>query len=484
MPKSLYFDIPFALDGSVTAVPDDTQTNGSVSYTQGWGILYSTAVSSGGLNYPRAQNNQILFDITSAIQAIQQNGCAAFITSVMNNGSAYSYNKGAAVLFDPGGGEQVYISLVANNVTDPTNTSEWAPIGEQSSFFVGGTSTGSANVQAVATTGANFALTNGNLLTVIAGFTNTSSMTLAVDAVSATVVQKITSTGMVALGAGDFVAGGRYLISVNGSVLQLLNPSAARIPFTQASTFYVSLSGNDTTGTGAVGAPWLTVTHAMTVIVNQYDQKGLQATIQLQDTGSLTTYTTGFSGVPSATGPILIQGNTGIPTRVLVNVTSNNAFSFTGGTAYPINLAYMEIHTITSGYGVTTVFGRVGLSNITFGPCAQGYHSASGPGGYIEYDGPITWAGNTSIASQTYQQGQFNGLSATVTTSGTPVWGTAGVLATGCANQYWGGVTFAGSGATGVRYQSNDGAAVQTNGGGANFLPGSSPGTTSQGFYS
>jgi hypothetical protein len=101
------------------------------------------------------------------------------------------------------------------------------------------------------------------------------------------------------------------------------------------------------------------------------------------------------------------------------------------------------------------------------------------------FDGsPPRRIGATLTPVTTYQQGQFNGLGQTVTLSGNPVFGNSCVLATGASCQFWGGIIFAGTGATGVRYQSNDAAIVQTGGGGANFFPGNASGTISQGFYS
>ena len=65
-------------------------------------VSYSTPVSSGGYNFPRGAHNQILKDITAAIQFLQQNGASNFITSAMNNGSSYPYNLGAVVMYNAG----------------------------------------------------------------------------------------------------------------------------------------------------------------------------------------------------------------------------------------------------------------------------------------------------------------------------------------------------------------------------------------------
>lgn len=120
MVAARFFDIPFALDGDLSAVPDTVQSNGSVSYPQGYGINYSTAVASGGLNFPRAQHNQLLFDITNTLQQYQMNGVPLFYAG-MSVAPFTGYPKYARVLQPDG---NVYISLIADN-TDVPPSSNW-----------------------------------------------------------------------------------------------------------------------------------------------------------------------------------------------------------------------------------------------------------------------------------------------------------------------------------------------------------------------
>src|ERR1700733_2377356 len=119
MPNNGYFDTVFAVSGTTTPIPDSTQSNGTVSYTQGFPVSYSTPVSSGGYNFPRGSFNQLMNDITSAIQLMQQNGCFSFITTAMNGGTPYSYNLGATCVYDAGSGPEVWISTAASNTTTP-----------------------------------------------------------------------------------------------------------------------------------------------------------------------------------------------------------------------------------------------------------------------------------------------------------------------------------------------------------------------------
>lgn len=136
-PINGYFDIPFAENGDLNTIPDPTQPSGTVSYNQGFPIGYSTPVASGGILVPRTAFNQVLFDITSAIQNWQQNTVAPFITTTMNGGTPYSYSKYNMVL----NGGVAYMSL-ANSNTDTPPSSKWMALnfrqrlGADTTFYV------------------------------------------------------------------------------------------------------------------------------------------------------------------------------------------------------------------------------------------------------------------------------------------------------------------------------------------------------------
>ena len=149
MPISGYFDQVFANDGDLNTVPDAAQPSGSVSYNQGFPILYSTPVGSGGLLVPRTAFNQLFYDVTAAIQNWQQNTIAPFITSTMNGGSPYSYSQYNMVLH----GGVAYISLQNSN-TDAPPSGKWAALAlgapilsvKLQTFFSSGTYTPSAGM--------------------------------------------------------------------------------------------------------------------------------------------------------------------------------------------------------------------------------------------------------------------------------------------------------------------------------------------------
>lgn len=250
MPISLYFDTIFADSGDRVAVPDATQPSGAVSYTQGYSITYSTPVDSGGLDFPRAQHNQLLYDITAAIQNIQQNGAPPFITTAMNGGvDPFSYILGAIVAYDGGGGEQVWVSTAANNTTIPGGMgASWTPLQQSNSpLYIGGTSTGSANAQAVDTNQGDFTSAAGNLITFKAGISVSAAATLVIDGATALNLKVQTSTGLRDTISGDIVVGQEYLLSDDGTNLQILNPTPKN-PTVQRVTASGALSVTPPTG--------------------------------------------------------------------------------------------------------------------------------------------------------------------------------------------------------------------------------------------
>ena len=118
-----FFRLPFATTGDKTAVPDAVDSNGNVSYSQGYGFDYQRQKTDpAAKNIERDKMNQIFFDITTAIAEIQAQGVPDYITSALNGGSAYSYGQYAIVKYSGA----VYISLVAANTALPSDATKWA----------------------------------------------------------------------------------------------------------------------------------------------------------------------------------------------------------------------------------------------------------------------------------------------------------------------------------------------------------------------
>lgn len=104
------FVTPFATGGDKSAVPDASQADGSVSYTQGFGPDYQQEQGTpGAKDIPRDKTNQLFNDITAAISEMQRLGFAEYYPELA------PYAQGATV-WRAG---TVYMSVAANNSTVP-----------------------------------------------------------------------------------------------------------------------------------------------------------------------------------------------------------------------------------------------------------------------------------------------------------------------------------------------------------------------------
>ena len=137
MPNSGYFDVVFATSGSRATVPDAIQSDGTVSYTQGYGPDYTLdpATNPSALYIEENKFNQLLYDVTSALQQLQQFSVPPFITTAMNNGTPFSYAKDVRVIYSG----VIYQSLINSN-TDTPPSANWAVADITSSASISGAS--------------------------------------------------------------------------------------------------------------------------------------------------------------------------------------------------------------------------------------------------------------------------------------------------------------------------------------------------------
>jgi hypothetical protein len=89
----------------------------------------------------------------------------------------------------------------------------------QPNVFTGGTTTGSANAQVLATINPStgFGLNNGFTVVATAGFTNTGSTTINVHATGATLIQKLSGGVLVNLASSDLTLGNNFTIEYNST---------------------------------------------------------------------------------------------------------------------------------------------------------------------------------------------------------------------------------------------------------------------------
>ena len=121
-----------------------------------------------------------------------------------------------------------------------------------------GTSGGAANVQTFSSSPNTAAFTVGCTYRFIAGFTNTSGLTLNLNGGGAITVVREAGNGPVGLVAGDVFAGNVYTIMYGGSYITLLNPTpqwnswTPTIASTSGSCASTSTTGKYITGVGRI----------------------------------------------------------------------------------------------------------------------------------------------------------------------------------------------------------------------------------------
>ncbi len=245
-------------------------------------------------------------------------------------------------------------------------------------------------------------------------------------------------------------------------------------------TYYVRTDGSDA-NTGLVdslGGAFLTRQKAYDVIAGTLDLAGFTVTVQIKDG----TYTGGVIIAQPWTGggAVMFQGNSGTPANVLVSTTSADCYQATCPLPGTLTIKDQKLQTTTAGSGINLGgAGRISYQNINFGACAAAQLQTSGPG-------KIACTGNYSItgggtnhmlatAAGSIQIGAF-----TVTLSGTPAFSGSFAQSSSSAGIDAAGTTYSGS-ATGVRYSAVLLGWIYVGGGGANFFPGNSAGSTSSG---
>ena len=121
--QTKFFSVPFAVDGNTAVVPDAAQTDGKVSFNQGYTPQYELDpnADSDAILVERREFNYILFAITASLAAIQTD-FPQWVSQSDNDGTNFAYNKGAIVRFTDG---NLYQNTVAGNVSQPGSDASW-----------------------------------------------------------------------------------------------------------------------------------------------------------------------------------------------------------------------------------------------------------------------------------------------------------------------------------------------------------------------
>lgn len=111
------FKTPFAAQGDRTAVPVETQADGSVSYTQGYGYDYERdqTTDPAAKDIEREKMNALFHDVTEAVGEVQSFGTAVW----SEDGKPYAIRSLAYY------GEKLWQSKIENNNEEPGKGGGW-----------------------------------------------------------------------------------------------------------------------------------------------------------------------------------------------------------------------------------------------------------------------------------------------------------------------------------------------------------------------
>ena len=224
-PANITCPMPVASQISITA--------GRASWTDGFPPLTFLPPGAGGVPPFGQDFNGVLCQLSQWTR--WQNAGATVQYDAGFSSSIGGYPKGA-VLQNASTAYCVWISQVDNNASDPdTGGANWT--GACPGGGVGGTSTGSGNAQAIATT--PFISSVGAQICWIAGFSNTGATQININGAGLVALQQTTPAGYVALVGGEIRAGAVTCAKTDGSNWVL-----------QESAQYASLSRPDQTLSG------------------------------------------------------------------------------------------------------------------------------------------------------------------------------------------------------------------------------------------
>lgn len=336
-----YFVYPFGTGGDLATIPDPTQGSGVVSYQEGFGPDYSLASSDpSSLNVPRASFNQLMYDTTLAIQQLQQNGYPVFITTAMNDGSAFSYQKNAYV-FQPSD-SKVYYSLVDSNTTVPPSAGNWQVVAPPL-WLNYAADTGSANHAAVAPSPPIDAYGIGQVVLWKPTAANTGACDININTKGVKNIKTLTGANPA---GGSFLTTGLYALAYDGTNFVAMNTSAAQVgSFVTIKTQKFPAGGTYTPSTGMLycnvkaqaagagggGASGGNGTDGGGAGGGEY----IEATFSAADIGASKVVTIGIAGAGGATSSTGVDGNDGGDTSLGSLIVAHGGKKGYGGQTVP-----------------------------------------------------------------------------------------------------------------------------------------------------
>lgn len=272
------------------------------------------------------------------------------------------------------------------------------------------------------------------------------------------------------------------VVSCNGTALRTLfrgsAPAAAgRELLTADRTYYVRPDGSDSNPglANTSGGAKLTLQGALNAVAT-LDRSNYNVVVQVAD-GT-------YSGAISVTAPFLgsgsvtVQGNSGAPTNVLLNVSGSDSITAAGGAV--LNLKDFELRSASGFYSLLAKEnGVIRHSNLVFGSGGFAQLRAE-TGGIIDALSNYAIVGGAERHVYAALTGIVRCNNRTITLTGTPGFSQsfAGAITGGMIAMA--GNTFSGS-ATGKRYDASLNGVINSGGAGPTGLPGDATGTAATG---
>lgn len=487
------FTLPFAQAASgpyTRTIPVTTTDPNAASLTLGFPPNTFVNIDSGG-EEPDGRDFNGLFNQITAWTRWQNAGGPIFYDAGFS-ASIGGYPQGAVLV--AAGNANLWLCQVDNNTSDPdTGGANWIQVGGspnltalfasavQNETWIYVHDTGTADGLVLNPSPAVTAYVAGLRLSVLkSGLGNaTTTPTANVNSLGAKAI--VRSDGS-PLQVNDMPAGALFDLEYDGTKLRLLEiqPSSIRTRLSADTTFYVSTTGSDVSGTGAQTKPWATIQHAFNAIYEAYDLAGFAVTIQLANG----VYTAGvlWDGLfLGQVGPITLLGNRSSPGSVIINVPGAPCFHFRFG-ANVFIVGFRLLCGIAGLFGgMMSEYGAYMLHDFCWFDahpfCYHMYANFGTIACLTQY-----WIFGDAIAHHYITfGGAINIQGCTVNISGTRTFGVFCQIPNG--NCYAIGAVFLGGIVHAQRYLVSFGSLVNTGGGGANFFPGNASGSAPTGYY-
>lgn len=276
-----------------------------------------------------------------------------------------------------------------------------------------------------------------------------------------------------------YVGPGQRVTVVSDGTNYVTSEKPDRCRLSAATSFYVATTGSDSNHGLTAAAPFATIQKGIDFIVDVIDLAGQDAIVKVAD-GS---YTAGAIVGEAFTGggSVSLVGNVATPANCTITTTNWSCVYAKNATS--INVAGFKVSAVTTGHGLLAVDNAeiIVTGAMLYGTALGGAHIYTFRGGSVTVNANYSVQGNALYHWLATHTGRISVASGgTVTLVGTPTFAEQFAQASLLGGVECKGLTFSGS-ASGVRYYASYNAFLDTENGGAAYLPGSAAGSTANG---